>query len=482
MIINTSLRFLIVASLFWALATTSANPAGVTHSYVVTVSDDLRELQVKARFAPRVTDLSARSRDAGKYLIAASDCGNGQSLRAESQRLVVDRRGIECLAYSVNLAQVARDDRRNGRLGAATAVVSPTQWLWRPRLGGEDDVIVTFRLPAGVDVSVPWQPIADQAFTYRLRSSPQSGSAITIFGRFARGVVHAAGVDLRVVSLLPEDGKIDADVLEWLRETVRNITLAYGRFPNPDARIVLFTAASRWWRSDSAVHFGRVVRDGGETIELLIDPSQPIESFLLDWTATHEFSHLMMPYVSHKQRWISEGFAQYYQNLLLARAGRYSQQSAWQKLYDGLQRGRESAPALSPNEAAAGESRNTRMKVYWSGAALALIADVELRRRSNGEESLDDVLDRFQRCCLPSRRTWTGLDLFRQFDRLIDEPLFVDLYRDYANTAGFPEFRPLMARLGVLLDGDEIRLIENSDFAEIRATLTEQRYTGGSDR
>ena len=263
---------------------------------------------------------------------------------------------------------------------------------------------------------------------------------------------------------------------------MRNITLAYGRFPNPDARIVLFTAASRWWRSDSAVHFGRVVRDGGETIELLIDPSQPIESFLLDWTATHEFSHLMMPYVSHKQRWISEGFAQYYQNLLLARAGRYSQQSAWQKLYEGLQRGRESAPALSPNEAAAGESRNTRMKVYWSGAALALIADVELRRRSNGEESLDDVLDRFQNCCLPSRHTWTGLDLFRQFDRLIDEPLFVDLYRDYANTAGFPEFRPLMARLGVLLDGDEIRLIENSDFAEIRAALTEQRYTGGSDR
>ena len=75
-----------------------------------------------------------------------------------------------------------------------------------------------------------------------------------------------------------------------------------------------------------------------------------------------------------------------------------------------------------------------------------------------------------------------GLDLFRQFDRLIDKPLFVDLYRDYANTAGFPEFGPLMARLGVLLDGDEIRLIENSDYAEIRATLTERRYTDGSDR
>jgi predicted metalloprotease with PDZ domain len=107
------------------------------------------------------------------------------------------------------------------------------------------------------------------------------------------------------------------------------------------------------------------------------------------------------------------------------------------------------------------------MKIYWSGAALALMADVELRHRSGGAESLDLVLDRMQACCLPSRRTWSGRELFEKFDSLIDEPLFVRLYERYANTRGFPEFEPLL---------------ESPEFAEIRATITARRYTGEPDK
>jgi len=69
-----------------------------------------------------------------------------------------------------------------------------------------------------------------------------------------------------------------------------------------------------------------------------------------------------------------------------------------------------------------------------------LLADVELRERSGGAESLDIVLDRFQRCCLPSQRRWSGTELFSRFDALIDEPVFMPLYREYADSAGFPEF------------------------------------------
>ncbi|MDH3267023.1 MAG: hypothetical protein OEM25_08670, partial [Gammaproteobacteria bacterium] len=120
-------------------------------------------------------------------------------------------------------------------------------------------------------------------------------------------------------------------------------------------------------------------------------------------------------------------------------------------------------------------------KVYWSGAALALMADVELRQRSAGAESLDDVLDRFQRCCLPSTTTWTGIELFRKFDTFIDKPLFVELYRQYAETPGFPDTSGLLKRLGVELQGTQVRLRDDTELAEVRATLTTQRYTGESD-
>jgi len=123
-----------------------------------------------------------------------------------------------------------------------------------------------------------------------------------------------------------------------------------------------------------------------------------------------------------------------------------------------------------------------RMKVYWSGAALALLADVELRRRSAGEESLDNVLGRFQSCCLPSRRTWTGMELFEKFDSLIDEPLFVDLYQRYADSTGFPEFRPLLDRLGIVVTERDVRLVDDAELAEIRDSLTARRYTGESGK
>jgi hypothetical protein len=161
-----------------------------------------------------------------------------------------------------------------------------------------------------------------------------------------------------------------------------------------------------------------VIRNGGEAIELYIDERQPLGDFLRDWTATHEFSHLLLPYVEGRHRWVSEGFAQYYQNVLMARSGAYDRQKAWQELYEGFERGRLSRPELSPNEAAAGSHRESKMKVYWSGAALALMADVELRERSGGSETLDDVMARLQACCLPSDRVWSGPELFATRDSL----------------------------------------------------------------
>ena len=117
------------------------------------------------------------------------------------------------------------------------------------------------------------------------------------------------------------------------------------------------------------------------------------------------------------------------------------------------------------------------MKIYWSGAALFLMADVELRRRSQNAVALDTVLDRFQACCLPSRRVWTGIDLFNALDDLIDEPVFVPLYRQYADASGFPPFRGLLTDLGLELDGGDLSLNDDAELAEIRAAITARRYT-----
>jgi hypothetical protein len=461
----------------WLLAAAGA-AAGELHAYTVEVDADLRRLQIEARFSRPVSHISARSGSAGKFLLDAHDCNHGRQLVTAGRRIVTRETGVRCLSYVVDLQRAAQTEKRNSSLAADSILVSPTVWMWRPRLGHEDEIRVNFVLPESVQVSVPWQPLDSDANAFRLTASPQSGTGIAIFGRFDSTVTSVAGARLRIDLLRAATDYDTAAMIEWIRDTVSNIELAYGRFPNPAARIVVVPTSAWPWRDDSpGVLFGRVVRDGGETVELLIDPRQPMTSYYRDWTATHELSHLMLPYLQSEQRWVSEGFAQYYQNVLLARAGRYTQQYAWQKLHDGLRRGRESVPNLSPNQAASGDERSSRMKIYWSGAALALLADVELRRRSQGNESLDTVLDQFQRCCLPSKRSWSGRELFTKFDSFLQKPLFMDLYRQYADVPGFPDVRPVLERLGVVVEGGEVRFRSDAELAEIRATLTAQRYT-----
>jgi hypothetical protein len=250
--------------------------------------------------------------------------------------------------------------------------------------------------------------------------------------------VPGATLDLQIKG--PVDDEDAVKLERWIRESATQIALAYGRFPIPAPRVVIVPSESSPWGDDSPVPFGRVTRRGGETVELYVVVDRPLADLSYDWTATHEFSHLLLPLISWRQKWIAEGFASYYQNVLMARAGNYSQDDALQRLRSGLERGRASRPELSPNQAAQEGVRAARMKIYWSGAAIALLADTHLRERSAGAESLDLVLDRFQRCCLPSQRRWSGPELFAKFDSLIDEPVFMPLYRQYADAAGFPDF------------------------------------------
>lgn len=283
------------------------------------------------------------------------------------------------------------------------------------------------------------------------------------------------GATLRIEVLSPIDAQKAAEIVEWLRSASTNVSLAYGRFPSRSPRIVVIPTEDRSWGGNSPVPFGRLTRKGEEKIELYVNANRPIEEFYDDWTATHEFSHLMLPYVGERHRWISEGFASYYQNVLMSRAGRYTATEAWQKLVAGLERGRVSRPDLTLNEAAAAGVRQARMKIYWSGAAIALLADIELRERSGGSESLDVALDRLHRCCLPSRRTWSGPELMKQLDALVDGAVFMPLYRRYADRRGFPEFRPALERLGITTDDDRVSLRRESELNRIRDAITDRR-------
>ena len=457
----------------------AADSYAETHQYTISIDYSLSRLWVEARFASKLKSITARSNDAGKYLIDVRGCGQDPSIRMRNRRMMLPQEGIDCINYTVDLTKAARSNRDYRELSADNIIVSPSLWLWRPELTSRNQIRVRFRLPQDVNVSVPWQEYGNNPDTYVIRRSPESSNALAVFGNFDYREIDIPGSVLRVALVSTEDRVNHNAIMDWVQAAATDVSLAYGMYPNPSPQVVVVPVGNR---GDEAVPFGRVIRDGGETVQLFINPSRPFSEFMNDWTATHEFSHLMLPYLGARHRWVSEGFAQYYQNVLLARAGTYDDLYAWQKLYEGFERGRKSRPELSPNEVAERGIRAGLMKIYWSGAAIALMADVELRERSGGKQTLDTVLRDLQACCLPGDRVWTGEELFAKLDTFVDEPLFMPLYRRYADTAGFPDPMPLFERLGLRVDNGVVEVRRNGELETIRAEITQTDHAAASSR
>jgi hypothetical protein len=97
------------------------------------------------------------------------------------------------------------------------------------------------------------------------------------------------------------------------------------------------------------------------------------------------------------------------------------------------------------------------MRVYWSGAAIALLADTRLRVASGNRESLATVLGRLSGCCLPSTRRWSATELLRRLDELGGGGVFMSLYDRWIDSREFPDYREAYARLGIEARGGELR-------------------------
>ena len=160
-----------------------------------------------------------------------------------------------------------------------------------------------------------------------------------------------------------------------------------------------------------------------------------------DWTLYHEFTHLFHPYLGSRGRWVAEGFASYYQNVLRAKAGVISADYAWERMIAGFTRG-EQQSRKGQTVASGG-----LMRTYWTGAVMALALDMRLRQQ-NGT-TLGNVLGEFSACCLPAHRSWQPLRFMQKLDEISNTEMFTEIYRDYSSKLKFPNYQVLLQALDI---------------------------------
>jgi hypothetical protein len=444
--------------------------AATLATYTVAVDTALSRLAVRAcaRVAPlRLT--------AGSAVLRAQLPAAGARLRWHGDALEFVRAG--CIDYAVPVAALARGDGRDAVARAGSdLIVAPEFWLPLPDLGsGErrggrrggrrgDHVDVDFVLPPGIRVSTPWQPrarppaAAGGGARYRIHPSPGGFRAVVAFGRFDVRHIRVGGASLDVVVLDGYPRPESARLVRWVEETASQVLHVGGRFPLPALQVVVTPVLGNglYERDGLAVPMARVLRSGGNGVQLYVNQLAADAALRVDPTATHEFAHLLLPFVERSGAWLPEGVASYYQVVLRARAGVVDTEAAFRELVEGFRRGRGTRPYAQSLAASIREhGDNVLMRTYWSGAALALLADVQLRTRAERPESLaaphslDAVLAAFAVAELPSARAWTAAEVVARLDAIAGGTTLADLADRWLSSREFPDLLPAWQRLGV---------------------------------
>ena len=403
------------------------NRVGGEMDYTVTMFDDWEGARVRvcvqgASIALLVpTDDAVASNLEGAWV-------DGEPLETQGGRIKLPSESlVSCTQYETRFARPWFHSRDED-----SVVLSHKQWLWRPDPFPEGlRATLRFVLPAGTEASLPW-PRADGV--YLLDDSAFFMDAYAVFGDFDREVFSVAGTLIDVVRL----GKRPPaeDVQQWIDRAVRTVASVGGRFPKDRLHFVVTPVDS----PAAPVAFGMVRRGGGASILLLPSSHATAGPLERDWVAIHELSHLWMPRVYLDDRWLAEGIATYLQEVLRARCGLQTSTRAWRRLREGFERGRNSGTGRR----LADESRDMHrtgayQRVYWAGAAFALEADVQLRKRSGGEQSLLTAIDGAQAAWGDEPGPVAGSQVLRSLDAATGTGFFVALGEAYAEASQFPD-------------------------------------------
>lgn len=401
--------------------------------------------QIDVRFDPQTAILESRACSeqaaASVRFRAGGDAASFLRSAARDSEAPLRRRGPmlqasnwqagECLQLSIDLAAAARAERYGtGQRAGHYLRIAISSWLWRPQTMHSDSRI-RFELPEGWQVSMPWLRADDGSF--ELGKGSARRSAIGAFGRFFEQRRLVGDTELRIAVLPSVDDIEAASIAEWLTGIAKQLVRETGGLPQAQLQVLVLPLPG----VERPVPWGEVTRGGGSAVHLLIGAEASEAALRADWTAWHEFSHLLHPYLGGRGRWLAEGLASYYQNLLRARSGEFDPAEAWRRLRSGFERGIAASAntATALETSAAGRERGSTMRVYWAGAAFWLETDLELHARG---ESLSDLLRRYQQTRSPLDCCASAESFVRELDALAPDVGIKARWRNFADSRDFP--------------------------------------------
>ncbi len=389
---------------------------------------------------------------------------------------VEQRDGVAEARYRFDLTGLARAvDSTSLAVQRGSGVLAILgSWLLEPQ-GYEHAPTIDIRMMTGPGlVFAAGLPKVGDA--WRLAGAPVATAGYTALGRLAyRELAVAAPGSLRPgqpkadavlrVAILDGVGEgARADLFDWVERTAQAQSNYWQGFTARQALLGLVPVTHR-----RGVGYGRSVPGGGVTVMVEVGTDADRRRLFDDWVLTHELIHTGMPFIRRGGTWFMEGAATYVEPIIRARAGWKTEEEVWREWVDNMPKG---VQAFSSSMANARGQEN-----YWAGATFMLLADVGLRRATNGAKGLEDCLAGVLWSGLDGARRATIVDYAAACDRVTATAVMSGLVERHFINAERVDLAALWKDLGISLVAGRIALDDNAPSARWRKLIVPGTHT-----
>ncbi len=295
---------------------------------------------------------------------------------------------LRCVHYEVQLVSSGADP--DAPIGYSNAVYAPTSsWLWAPEPRDEDArYAMTLALPDGMRASAFFPRDDDGTLTFGEAAFDYVTYAA--FGELELIDVPAPGGCIQVAAIA--GGPSREALTAWMTSAADAASRSLGHLPTREVSVVALPIGERIRERTDPLAFGMAAHGERGSLLAFVWSDATEEALRRDWVAVHELTHLGHAFLGGRSAWLTEGIATYYESVLRARSGGVPPSDVLARLDRGFRRGERGGTGRTLRDESELRHRTGAYdRVYWAGAAVALLIDVALREEGS---SLDEAMAR----------------------------------------------------------------------------------------